>query len=385
MNCNWPQRSACRGRALFGRGAVWQGSQPNARFMCRQERNTSSPHRADTGCGDPGWRRSPRTLAGQRTLPQGDIKLCHYPLCAVLLFFLFSWIPGAWANVPAKTVGQFWRVRLSPAQIVNGAPVMVRVVPPVRLKSLAGKLLEHELFFSYDPTSRSWFGIAGVSLETRPGSYPLFLNGSTISGSTITFRQGIGIRKGKYRSIAVTVAKRFTEPSSEQLERINQEKTVKQDLFGRVSAERQWYGVFRAPVDAPVSDVFGTRRMFNGKVQSTHRGLDYAVPQGTPVLAMNSGTVLLARPMFFEGNCVMLDHGEGLLTMYLHFSEIKVKEGEHVQRGQELGLSGGTGRATGPHLHIAVRWQGIYLNPATLLAFMLPSRMSESSPDYPNR
>jgi murein DD-endopeptidase MepM/ murein hydrolase activator NlpD len=266
-------------------------------------------------------------------------------------------------------------VRLSPNQIVNGAPVMVRVTPPARLQSLEGKWLQHGLFFSYDPGSSSWFGIAGVSLETRSGSYPLFLNGISMAGKKISFQREIGIRKAKYRTIAVVVAKQFTEPSTEQLERINQEKTVKQELFARVSAEREWYGAFLPPVNAPISDVFGTRRMFNGKVQSTHRGLDYAVPQGTPVLAMNSGTVLLARPMFFEGDCVVLDHGEGLLTMYLHFSEIKVKEGEHVQRGEEIGLSGGTGRATGPHLHVAVRWQGIYLNPATLLSLKVPSRM----------
>jgi murein DD-endopeptidase MepM/ murein hydrolase activator NlpD len=68
----------------------------------------------------------------------------------------------------------------------------------------------------------------------------------------------------------------------------------------------------------------------------------------------------------------MLDHGQGLLTLYLHLSEIKVKAGERVESGQEIGLSGGTGRATGPHLHLAVRWEGVYLNPATLLALKLP-------------
>jgi len=125
-------------------------------------------------------------------------------------------------------------------------------------------------------------------------------------------------------------------------------------------------------VNATISDVFGTRRTFNGKVQSMHQGLDYAVPSGTPVLALNTGTVLLARPLYFEGNCVVLDHGQGLLTLYLHLSEFKVKEGDRVEGGQELGLSGGTGRATGPHLHIAVRWQGIYLNPATLMKLKLP-------------
>jgi murein DD-endopeptidase MepM/ murein hydrolase activator NlpD len=82
--------------------------------------------------------------------------------------------------------------------------------------------------------------------------------------------------------------------------------------------------------------------------------------------------VLLARFLYFEGNCVFLDHGQGLLTLYFHMSELTVKEGDAVKRGQELGLSGGTGRATGPHLHVAVRWQGTYVDPAKLLQLPLP-------------
>src|SRR5262249_19106197 len=121
-----------------------------------------------------------------------------------------------------------------------------------------------------------------------------------------------------------------------------------------------------------ISDVFGTARTFNGKVQSVHQGLDFAVPEGRPVAALNEGTVLLAQPLFFEGNCIVLDHGQGLLTLYMHLSKIDVKEGDRVSNGQKIGLSGGTGRAIGPHLHVAVRWQGIYLDPATLLTLKLP-------------
>jgi murein DD-endopeptidase MepM/ murein hydrolase activator NlpD len=87
---------------------------------------------------------------------------------------------------------------------------------------------------------------------------------------------------------------------------------------------------------------------------------------------MNGGTVMLARELFFEGNCVAIDHGQGLLSLYLHLSELQVKEGERVTRGQIIGLSGATGRVTGPHLHVAVRWQGIYVNPATMLTLVLP-------------
>src|SRR4029077_6555342 len=142
--------------------------------------------------------------------------------------------------------------------------------------------------------SKSWYGVAGISLETRPATYLLDLKGTNASGTAISFERKISIRAAKYPSIAVTVSKQFTEPSPEQLERINQEKTLKQDVLGRVEPEREWSGRFRPPVNARISDVFGTRRTFNGKVQSMHQGLDYSVPPGTPVSALNAGTVLLA-------------------------------------------------------------------------------------------
>jgi len=265
-----------------------------------------------------------------------------------------------------------WVVRWEPSQLVNGVPVLFRVTPATPLKSLTGTWLGHDVFFAYDSTTRSWFGIGGVSLQTHAGTYPLALRASTSRGTEPSFERRVSVHRGRYPSISVTVSKQYTEPSAEQLQEIKQDTATKQESFHRITPDRKWSGPFRAPVSAPISDVFGTRRTFNGKVQSMHQGLDYAVPRGTPVSALNSGTVLLARPLFFEGNCVVLDHGQGLLTLYLHLSEIKVTEGEHVESGEQIGLSGGTGRATGPHLHIAVRWQGVYLNPLTLLNLGLP-------------
>jgi murein DD-endopeptidase MepM/ murein hydrolase activator NlpD len=299
--------------------------------------------------------------------------------CLLLIFLTFGLTFGApplsgaaEAPVTKPTSAKAWAVRWQPTQLINGSPIVLEVTPPVRLTSLSATWLEHQILFSYDATARVWSGIAGVSLEIKPGAYALSLKGTTAKGTEISFSRTIAVHAGKYPSIAVNVAKRFTEPSKEQLERIEQDKTVKQDVFHHTDPEREWSGEFRAPVEAKVSDVFGTRRTFNGKVQSMNQGLDFAVPTGTPISATNSGTILLAGPLYFEGNCVVIDHGQGLLTLYLHLSDIKVKQGEQVKRGQEIGLSGGTGRATGPHLHLAVRWQGVYLNPATLLALKLP-------------
>ena len=265
-----------------------------------------------------------------------------------------------------------WPISWRPARVVNGAPILFRVKAPVRLKSLQGTWLEHDVSFDFDPSTKIWFGLAGASLKTRPGDYSLVLNAQTASGKEISCARKIHVARARYLSIAINVPKQYTEPDPAQVEKIKHDQALKQELFLKSATEREWSGRFAPPVEAAVSDQFGTERKLNGVTQSTHQGLDYRVPAGTSVAALNRGSVLLARPLFFEGNCVVVDHGQGLMSLYLHLSEIKVKEGDSVTRGQELGLSGATGRATGAHLHVAVRWQGIYLNPATLFALRIP-------------
>ena len=94
---------------------------------------------------------------------------------------------------------------------------------------------------------------------------------------------------------------------------------------------------------------------------------------GTPVHATNAGEVVLAQELYYEGNCIVIDHGLGFMTLYMHLSKFDVKEGDKVAKGQAIALSGGTGRVTGPHLHLAVRWKGEYLDATRLLALKLPA------------
>jgi biotin carboxyl carrier protein len=124
----------------------------------------------------------------------------------------------------------------------------------------------------------------------------------------------------------------------------------------------------RAPLAAlPDGGRFGARRVINGQPRSPHTGADYAAAAGTPVLAPADGTVALAGDLFFSGNSVFVDHGDGLITMVFHLREIDVREGQEVRAGQRLGVVGSTGRATGPHLHFGVRWRGARVDPAVLL------------------
>jgi murein DD-endopeptidase MepM/ murein hydrolase activator NlpD len=279
------------------------------------------------------------------------------------------------ASVPLALAANL-TVKADPPRLVNGAPVLFQVKSPSRLESLSGDWLGHKIEFSFDSSSKTWFALAGVSLETAPGSYALELTGSRAGSNAkspdLTFSRKFAVARAKYPKVELTVSKQFTEPNPDQVKQIDEDQKTKKDYLNRVTPEREWSGKFDAPADAAISDVFGTQRVFNGKTQSSHLGLDFRVPSGTPVDAMNQGTVLLARPLYFEGNCVVLDHGQGLLTIYMHLSQFTVKEGDHVKRGQQVGLSGGTGRATGPHLHVAVRWQGTYLDPARLMQLRLP-------------
>ena len=268
-----------------------------------------------------------------------------------------------------------WVVRSEPVRLLNGAPVLFEVKAPVNLDSLTGDWFGHQLSFSYNPAKKNWFVLAGVPFKTTPGRYTLDLTGSRASGNApLTIRRTFVIAAAHYPKtyVHLEVEKKFTEPNPEQQAEIAESVKVKDEYLNRVSPEREWDGNFNPPADAPTSDVYGSQRIFNGVAQREHQGLDFRVPTGTPVAAMNSGTVLLARFLYYEGNCVVIDHGQGLLTLYFHLSELKVKEGEAVKRGELIGLSGGTGRATGPHLHVAVRWLGTYLDPARLMQLSLP-------------
>jgi len=136
-----------------------------------------------------------------------------------------------------------------------------------------------------------------------------------------------------------------------------------------------WRQAFRWPATGRQSGWFGSQRVYQGKPGSYHSGADVAVPTGTPIVAPADGVVILAadRPFTLEGNLLMLDHGAGLSSAFLHLSRIDVRPGDHVRAGQPIALSGATGRATGPHLHWGLQWRGAKLDPL-LLAGPVPAR-----------
>jgi len=289
---------------------------------------------------------------------------------SIHLLFIVLFIAAMIASLPAAEVRPTTTVIWQPIKLVRGSAVLFQVRTPYGVSELSGKWLGHEIKFA--PSQKGGFyAFAGIPVETPAGTHALELQG-TRRGSEFKYVKKIRIAPAHYPRVAITVSKQFTEPNPQQLKQIAADKEVKRNIFSRTAAEQLWRNDFKAPVEAPVSGVFGTERVFNGEVKSRHLGLDYAVGAGTPVRAINAGTVLLAQKLYFEGGFVVIDHGQGLMSLYLHLSDFKVKEGDAVTAGEVIADSGASGRATGAHLHLAVRWQGVYLNPAVVLSLQVP-------------
>jgi len=265
----------------------------------------------------------------------------------------------------------FHSVSWTPARITSGAPCLFRVQLSAEPISLTGEWQAHELTFVASANHSVWYGLAGVDVEAAPGNYPLELTATLPDGTVLREQRMVVVARASYPTEKLRVPQRYVEPDAETRVRIEADRQLKKTAFAHTESA-EWSGSFRPPVGTSVSEGFGTRRTFNGKLASIHRGLDYHAAPGTPVMAANSGEVVLAHELFYEGNCVVVDHGLGFMTIYMHLSHLDVSEGQHVDKGQEVGLSGATGRVTGPHLHVAVRWQGAYLDPAQLWTLRLP-------------
>jgi peptidase M23-like protein len=275
-------------------------------------------------------------------------------------------------TLPAIAREVFDDVSWTPRVIKVGAPCLFKVELAAVPSSVKGEWQGRELVFFSAGSRYVWYGLAGVDVEATPGTDKLELEATMPDGSVMHALREVPVQPSLYKTEKLKVPERFVQPDAETLKRIEADKEAKREAFSHQIPTPEWSGNFRAPVNSTASEGFGTRRTFNGKLASIHRGLDYHAPEGTPIRAANAGTVVLAQELFYEGNCVILDHGEQFMTLYMHLSKIEVAPGETVKQGQQIGLSGATGRATGPHLHVAVRWQGAYLDPAQLWLLSLP-------------
>jgi murein DD-endopeptidase MepM/ murein hydrolase activator NlpD len=213
-----------------------------------------------------------------------------------------------------------------------------------------------------------WMAILGVDLDAKPGKQPTDAIFTMADGGVQKREVVIEVETKKYPTTELKVADKYVELSKPDLARALREDKEIKSIYAKVTPEELWDKAFTIPVPGETTGTnFGHRRIFNGEPRAPHAGADLHAQTGTPIHAANGGRVVLAKNLFFTGNTVILDHGLGIYSLYAHLSRIDVKVGHTVTNGELLGLSGATGRVTGPHLHWGMMVQGARVDPFTLL------------------
>lgn len=212
-------------------------------------------------------------------------------------------------------------------------------------------------------------GLIGADMNLTPNRYAIVVR--TAAGRERE-RFDLEVVSAAFGRQELTLPKDKVALDAKTLERVEREQRVILGAMAPVTDAPLWRGGFVVPVAGDVKRTFGLGRVINGEERSPHSGEDISAPRGTPVVAANSGVVVLAGDYFFSGKSLIIDHGLGVYTMYFHLDEIKTNPGERVEKGAAIGTVGATGRATGPHLHWGARINGARVNPFSLLELELP-------------
>ena len=199
-----------------------------------------------------------------------------------------------------------------------------------------------------------------VDLNTAPGSYTFL-----VSAGEDTFPASVTVQSKEFETIQLTLPEGKVTLSPEDQKRAADEAELL-NLIWQVNNDKKWDGSFSKPLSTEISTEFGVKRIMNKKKTSVHRGMDFRGNEGTPVMSLNAGTVVLNKDLFYGGNTLIIDHGMGLYSVYMHMSAFRAAKGDKVAKGQTVGLVGMSGRATGPHLHLSVKLNGVSVNPESL-------------------
>jgi murein DD-endopeptidase MepM/ murein hydrolase activator NlpD len=272
----------------------------------------------------------------------------------------------------------------NPVQLFQGGVVEIRVSGE-GLAAVKGRIAQTGVYF-YQEGESSFAALIGADIEAKPRIAKLVLIATGRDGSQRERSVPLNIKAKAFKTESFKVPPSFDQLTPEALEEIRREQRDFARAFAMSSPERMWEEPFIRPVPQEASaSSFGLRRIINGVPRAPHSGTDLSAPFGTEVVASNYGRVMLIGNYFFAGGSVVLDHGGGLFTMYFHLSEFKVDEGALVKRGEVIGLSGASGRVTGPHLHWGARLAGARIDPLELLTNVSANAIRGGSLSVPDQ
>ena len=179
------------------------------------------------------------------------------------------------------------------------------------------------------------------------------------------------VEDGKYEKETIHVQKSKVNPTDKKVKaRTAKEYAQAMKIYNTITPKNYVRSPYIVPLDSKITSAFGIARVYNDTLKGYHSGTDFRAKIGTPIIASNDGKVVLAQNRFYSGNSIIIDHGEGIYTCYYHMSQFKVKKGAMVKKGEVIGLSGDTGRITGPHLHFSTRVGGLQVDPLQLVKLL---------------
>jgi len=294
-----------------------------------------------------------------------------------LVIALSMLLGGQPASVGAAEAGSLdlsSAIILSTRTVTNGNPLLLQIdtrhlEPPISTIQIEFQKRYFPVYLHPINPAVYRFGLIAVPYRQTPGPANLTLKWTNTAGDH--FREiPFKIVAGKYRTDELKVAPGRVNPNKKNIKRAQKEARRVRQIYADGSIAGLWKGDFQLPLDSKITSSFGNKRLFNGQLKSYHNGVDFRAPVGTPVFAANSGVVKLADDLFYSGKVVIIDHGNLIFTIYAHLSKFDVTSGQQIEKGQQLGLTGATGRVSGPHLHWGVKVHGAAVNPLQLIKVM---------------
>ena len=262
-------------------------------------------------------------------------------------------------------------LRLSYRALQPGEPVLVFLESDGSVRSASVSFLGETAELEPIDGGAASFALVGIDVQARPGPAVMTVKIVKRGGVLENVRKELLIAERKFPSTKLQLKSEYVTPPASVQARIKREADLMALALGVVTPEWLGDGPFVLPHRAPSWSNFGQRRLNNNVLQSLHTGLDLRVPLGEPIRATNAGRVAMASDLYMGGKTVVIDHGLGVFSMYGHMSELLVKRGEAVKKGQTVGLCGSTGRSTGPHLHWAFKIFGARVDPEAMLRLPL--------------
>lgn len=257
-----------------------------------------------------------------------------------------------------------FHAEISPSEIKPGDAFVIKV-NSAKTSRLPNASLKGRRFYFSNCGEGCFVSVGSAGMRTRPGVYTIKLRvGKKIKNLHLV------VTKTSSPTLVLTLPYDEVFLSKENLRRAKREKKKLKTIFQKVS-KRLWEGSFVLPLENDVSTPFGTKRILNKKWISIHRGVDVTGQDGEEVKASNSGRVVLADELFYGGNTVILDHGQGIYTTYMHLSNFNVSVRDMVSKGDIIGFVGSSGRSTEPHLHFGVNVMNVSTNPVSLIELNL--------------